>query len=288
MLRFRDVSASIRDGMATGAPAGSGAAVPGTDRPRRGRSRNCKIRTLKCVPDLPEPGPSVVNERILIVEDESAIREMVASALVAGAFSPVTAGDAAEADSVIRAAPPHLVLLDWMLPGIGGVEFARRLRRGATTRDIPVIMLTARCEERERLQAFEAGIDDYVAKPFSLLELLARIRAVLRRSARAGEDGRLEAEGLCLDPASHRVSSAGRSVKLGPTEFRMLRFFMSNQERVFTRGQLLDRVWGSDVHMEERSVDVHIRRLRKALSPHGHECLIQTVHGTGYRFSRAP
>ena len=228
-----------------------------------------------------------MNERILIVEDEVAIREMVASALLAGAFSPVMAGDAAEADSVIRAAPPRLVLLDWMLPGIGGLEFARRLRRGGA-RDIPIIMLTARCEERERLQAFEAGIDDYVAKPFSLLELLARIRAVLRRSARAGEGGLLEAEGLCLDPASHRVSSAGRFVKMGPTEFRMLRFFMSNQERVFTRGQLLDRVWGSDVYMEQRSVDVHIRRLRKALSPYGHERLIQTVHGTGYRFSREP
>lgn len=229
-----------------------------------------------------------MNERILIVEDESAIREMVAAALVAGAFSPSTAGNAAEAESAIRAAPPHLVLLDWMLPGAGGVEFARRLRRGSTTRDLPIIMLTARCEEQDRLRAFEAGIDDYVAKPCSLLELLARIRAVLRRGARSGEDRLLEAQGLCLDPASHRVSSAGRSVKLGPTEFRMLRFFMSNPERVFTRSQLLDRVWGSDLHMEERSVDVHIRRLRKALSPCGHARLVQTVHGTGYRFSREP
>ena len=287
MLRFRDASASIRSGVAAGVPAGIGSAAP-VRPPTPGRSRKCKIRTLEYAPDLPEPEAALVNERILIVEDESAIREMVASALVAGAFSPAMAGDAAEADSAIRAAPPHLILLDWMLPGAGGLEFARRLRRGCATRDIPIIMLTARCEEQERLQAFEAGIDDYVAKPFSLLELLARIRAVLRRSVRIGEDGLLEAEGLCLDPASHRVSSAGRPVKMGPTEFRMLRFFMRNQERVFTRSQLLDRVWGSDIHMEERSVDVHIRRLRKAPSPYGHERLVQTVHGTGYRFSREP
>ena len=229
-----------------------------------------------------------MSERILIVEDEPAIREMVGAALVGAGFSTVMADDAAQAHSAIRSAPPHLILLDWMLPGVGGVEFARRLRRANATRNIPIIMLTARSEERERLQAFEAGIDDYVAKPFSIRELLARIKAVLRRSARAGEDRPLEVEGLCLDPASHRVSSGGRSLRMGPTEFRMLRFFMENQERVFTRGQLLDRVWGSNVYVEERTVDVHIRRLRKALSPRGHEHLVQTVHGIGYRFSREP
>ena len=229
-----------------------------------------------------------MSKRILIVEDEPAIREMVESALISAGFATSLAGDASEADTEIRVAPPHLILLDWMLPGVGGVEFARRLRRSDATRETPIIMLTARCEEQERLQAFEAGIDDYVSKPFSVRELLARIKAVLRRSAGADADAAIEVEGLRLDPASHRVSSRGRSLKVGPTEFRMLHFFMANQERVFTRGQLLDRVWGSHVYVEERTVDVHIRRLRKALTPYGHEHLIQTVHGTGYRFSREP
>lgn len=227
-----------------------------------------------------------MSKRILIVEDEPAIREMVESALISAGFATALAGDSSEADAEIRIAPPHLILLDWMLPGVGGVEFARRLRRSDATRETPIIMLTARCEEPERLQAFEAGVDDYVSKPFSVRELLARIKAVLRRSAGADADAVIEVEGLRLDPASHRVSSRGRSLKVGPTEFRMLHFFMANQERVFTRGQLLDRVWGSHVYVEERTVDVHIRRLRKALTPYGHEHLIQTVHGTGYRFSR--
>ena len=222
------------------------------------------------------------------MEDEPAIREMVESALISAGFVTALAGDASEADAEIRNALPHLILLDWMLPGVGGVEFARHLRRSDATRETPIIMLTARCEEPERLQAFEAGVDDYVSKPFSVRELLARIKAVLRRSAGADDDAAIEVEGLRLDPASHRVSSRGRSLKVGPTEFRMLHFFMANQERVFTRGQLLDRVWGSHVYVEERTVDVHIRRLRKALTPYGHEHLIQTVHGTGYRFSREP
>ena len=231
---------------------------------------------------------SRVSKTILIVEDEAAIREMVGSALAAAGFATASAADASEADAAIRAAPPHLILLDWMLPGVGGVEFARRLRRRDPTRETPIIMLTARCEEQDRLQAFEAGIDDYVAKPFSVRELLARIKAVLRRSAAAEADAPIEAGGLRLDPASHRVSSRGKPVKMGPAEFRMLHFFMGNQERVFTRGQLLDRIWGSNVYVEERTVDVHIRRLRKALMPFGHEHLVQTVHGTGYRFSREP
>lgn len=229
-----------------------------------------------------------MSKRILIVEDEPAIREMVESALISAGFATALAGDASEADAEIRVAPPHLILLDWMLPGVGGVEFARRLRRSDPTRETPIIMLTARCEEQERLQAFDAGIDDYVSKPFSVRELLARIKAVLRRSVGADADAAIEVEGLRLDPTSHRVSSRGRSLKVGPTEFRMLHFFMANQERVFTRGQLLDRVWGSHVYVEERTVDVHIRRLRKALTPYGHDHLIQTVHGTGYRFSREP
>ena len=229
-----------------------------------------------------------MSKRILIVEDEPAIREMVESALISAGFATALAGDASEADAEIRVAPPHLILLDWMLPGVGGVEFARRLRRSDPTRETPIIMLTARCEEQERLQAFEAGIDDYVSKPFSVRELLARIKAVLRRSAGADDEAAIEVEGLRLDPTSHRVSSRGQSLRVGPTEFRMLHFFMTNQERVFTRGQLLDRVWGSHVYVEERTVDVHIRRLRKALTPYGHDHLIQTVHGTGYRFSREP
>ena len=229
-----------------------------------------------------------MSKTILIVEDEPAIREMVESALVSAGFATALAGDASEADAAIRIDPPHLILLDWMLPGVGGVEFARRLRRSEATRETPIIMLTARGEERERLQAFEAGIDDYVAKPFSVRELLARIKAVLRRSSAVDGDAPIEVDGLRLDPASHRVSSRGRPLKVGPTEFRMLHFFMCNKERVFTRSQLLDRVWGRHVYVEERTVDVHIRRLRKALMPHGHECLVQTVHGTGYRFSREP
>ena len=229
-----------------------------------------------------------MSKRILIVEDEPAIREMVESALTSAGFATSLAGDASEADAEIRVAPPHLILLDWMLPGVGGVEFARRLRRSDATRETPIIMLTARSEEQERLQAFEAGIDDYVSKPFSVRELLARIRAVLRRSAGADDDAAIEVDGLRLDPTSHRVSSRGQPLKVGPTEFRMLQLFMGNQERVFTRGQLLDRVWGSHVYVEERTVDVHIRRLRKALMPYGHERLIQTVHGMGYRFSREP
>lgn len=229
-----------------------------------------------------------MSKRILIVEDEPAIREMVEMALVSAGFTTSLAADASEADAAIRVAPPHLILLDWMLPGLGGVEFARRLRRREATRETPIIMLTARCEEQERLQAFEAGIDDYVSKPFSVRELLARIKAVLRRSADSDADAAIEVEGLRLDPVSHRVSSRGRPLKVGPTEFRLLHFFMGHQDRVFTRSQLLDRVWGSHVYVEERTVDVHIRRLRKALTPYGHERLIQTVHGTGYRFSREP
>ena len=229
-----------------------------------------------------------MTKRILIVEDEPAIREMVESALVAAGFTAALAADASEADAAIRVAPPHLILLDWMLPGVGGVEFARRLRRSEATRETPIIMLTARSEEQERLRAFDAGIDDYVSKPFSVRELLARIKAVLRRSGADDSDAPLEVDGLRLDPASHRISSRGRPLKVGPTEFRMLHFFMGNQDRVFTRSQLLDRVWGSHVYVEERTVDVHIRRLRKALMPYGHERLIQTVHGTGYRFSREP
>ena len=184
--------------------------------------------------------------------------------------------------------PPDLVLLDWMLPGIGGLEYARRLRRSEATRNIPLIMLTAKGEEGDKLSGFEAGADDYVVKPFSVKELVARICAVLKRTTRVGDDVPIEIDGLRLDPVSHRITCRDQPIRTGPTEFRMLHFFMSHPERVFTRSQLLDRVWGRDVYIEERTVDVHIRRLRKALAGHGFDRFVQTVHGTGYRFSRHP
>ncbi len=229
-----------------------------------------------------------MTKTILLVEDDDAIREMVETALVQVGFRTEVASDTSEAEAIIRRDKPNLILLDWMLPGVSGIEFARRLRRDDETRDVPVIMLTARCEEGDRLTGFQAGADDYVGKPFSVRELLARVKAVLRRTTPVGDDRPLEVDGLRLDPLSHRVTGRGEAIRIGPTEFRMLHFFMGNQERVFTRSQLLDRVWGSNVYVEERTVDVHIRRLRKALSTFGFDQFIQTVHGTGYRFSRHP
>jgi len=229
---------------------------------------------------------AVHSKHILIIEDDHAISEMVCTALEGVGFQAHTAADVVEAESRISQQMPDCILLDWMLPGVSGIEFARRLKREESTRDVPVIMLTAKSAEYDRLAGFAAGIDDYVAKPFSIRELMARIRAVLRRSSPVGDDRPIELDGLRLDPLSHRVTGTGKSVKLGPTEFRMLHFFMGNQERVFTRSQLLDRVWGTNVYVEERTVDVHIRRLRKALAPHGFDRFVQTVHGTGYRFSR--
>lgn len=222
---------------------------------------------------------------ILLVEDEAAIREMIESALSRAGYNLVPAADAAEAERVMKQTRPDLILLDWMLPGVSGIELARRLRRNTDTRDLPIIMLTARCEEPDRVSGLKAGVDDYVGKPFSIRELMARIQAVLRRTSPRSEGEPMEIKGLKLDPSSHRVTADGQPIKVGPTEFRMLRFFMDNRERVFTRSQLLDHVWGDNVYVEERTVDVHIRRLRKALSPFGFDRLVQTVHGTGYRFS---
>lgn len=227
-----------------------------------------------------------MDANILIIEDEAAIREMVSDALERAGFRVSEAGDTREARRRVVDEPPDLILLDWMLPGVSGIEFARSLRDEKLTRDIPVIMLTARGEEADRIKGFAAGVDDYVSKPFSLRELVARVKAVLRRSSPHSSEAPLEVEELRLEPASHRVTVAGEPLKMGPTEFRLLRFFMNHPDRVFTRGQLLDRVWGSNVYVEERTVDVHIRRLRKCLSPNGHDRLIQTVRGTGYRFSR--
>ena len=229
-----------------------------------------------------------MGRHILLVEDEAAIREMVQHALSRVGFDTRAVADAVHAEREIEQARPDLILLDWMLPGVSGLELARRLRRGDSTRNIPLIMLTAKGEESDRLSGFEAGADDYVVKPFSVKELVARICAVLKRTTPVGDDHPIEVDGLRLDPVSHRVTGRGETIRAGPTEFRMLHFFMSHPERVFTRGQLLDRVWGRNVYIEERTVDVHIRRLRKALAGHGFDRFVQTVHGTGYRFSRHP
>lgn len=224
-----------------------------------------------------------MSKHILIVEDEPAIREMTAHALGREGFDCDQAEDADQAINLIADRMPVLILLDWMLPGMSGIELARRLKRDEVTRDLPVIMLTARGEEDDKVRGLEAGADDYISKPFSPRELIARIRAVLRRSGEPGLDERLEFDGLVLDPVAHRVSSHDQPLDLGPTEFRLLRFFMAHPERVYSRGQLLDRVWGGNVYIEERTVDVHIRRLRKALG--AYDRFIQTVRGAGYRFS---
>lgn len=224
-------------------------------------------------------------KRILIVEDEQPIREMVMFALTNAGYEAQEAADARQAQALLDGRLPDLLLLDWMLPGVSGIEFARRLKKTDLTRELPIIMLTARAEEEDKVQGLESGADDYITKPFSPRELVARIRAVLRRGGPASEDEILRAGDLALDLASHRVSVGETSLEMGPTEYRLLEFFMSHPERVYSRGQLLDRVWGSNVYVEERTVDVHIRRLRKVLEPHGLEALIQTVRGAGYRFS---
>lgn len=224
-------------------------------------------------------------KNILIVEDERAIRAMVDFALRRAEFEPSQAADAEEAQVAIMQRVPDLILLDWMLPGISGLEYARRLRRDELTRDVPIIMLTARGEEDDRVQGLDVGVDDYVVKPFSTRELIARIKAVLRRGTSRAEGEIVQVEGLVLDQASHRVSANETAVSIGPTEYRLLSFFMTHPDRVYSRSQLLDRVWGSTVYVEERTVDVHIRRLRKTLEPHGFDRFVQTVRGTGYRFS---
>ena len=222
---------------------------------------------------------------ILIVEDETAIREMVRFAVARAGFEPREAADAHQAEVLIADRIPDLILLDWMLPGTSGIDLARRLRRAESTRAVPIILLTARGEEEDKVRGFEVGVDDYVTKPFSPRELVARMWAVLRRASPGGEEDRVELGDLLLDNASHRVSVGGEELHLGPTEFRLLQFFMTHPERVYSRSQILDRVWGGNVYIEERTVDVHIRRLRKALEPSGHDHVLQTVRGSGYRFS---
>ena len=228
-----------------------------------------------------------MQKRILIVDDEPAIRDMVAYALRKGGFEPAHAGDAAEAQAAIADRVPDLILLDWMLPGTSGLELARRWRKESLTREVPIIMLTARGEENDRVGGLEAGVDDYVVKPFSARELLARIRAVLRRSREDDEDGSIDAGALRIDGAAHRLYAGDQPVQIGPSEYRLLHFFMTHPERVYSRSQLLDHVWGGSVYVEERTVDVHIRRLRKTLEPYRLEGMVQTVRGSGYRFSAA-
>jgi two-component system phosphate regulon response regulator PhoB len=226
--------------------------------------------------------------RILVVEDEPAIAELVALNLRHAAFDVELAetGDAAQA--AVDRRLPDVVLLDWMLPGQSGVQLARRWRADPRTRELAIIMLTARAEEADKIGGLDAGADDYLTKPFSNNELLARIRALLRRKAPDALDVPVEIGALRLDPSTHRVSCDGQELKIGPTEFRLLRFLMTHPERVHSRGQLLDRVWGDHVFIEERTVDVHVKRLREALTPAKCAAMIETVRGAGYRFSAGP
>jgi two-component system phosphate regulon response regulator PhoB len=225
--------------------------------------------------------------RILIVEDEPAIAELVAINLRHAGFEVTIAGDADAAQDEIDRVLPELVVLDWMLPGQSGLALAKRWRGDARTRELPIIMLTARSEEADKLSGLDVGADDYLTKPFSTKELLARIRAVLRRRAPEALDSAVEVSGLRLDPATRRVTRGDREVKIGPTEFRLLHFFMTHTERVHSRAQLLDRVWGDHVFIEERTVDVHVKRLREALAPVNCSGLIETVRGAGYRLTQS-
>lgn len=222
---------------------------------------------------------------VLVVEDEDAIREMLGMVLEQADFSVQAASDAHQALALMNQTEPDLILLDWMLPGLSGVEWARRLKKDEVYSDIPIILLTARGEEEDRVRGFEVGADDYVTKPFSTRELIARIKAVLRRTGRLGKSGRIELGGITLDTDEHRVSIGPVQVTLSPTEYRLLEFFLTHPDKVYSRNQLLDQVWGRSTYIEERTVDVHIRRLRKILAEHDREEMIQTVRGFGYRFS---
>jgi two-component system phosphate regulon response regulator PhoB len=222
---------------------------------------------------------------ILIVEDEQPIRDMVAFGLRRAGFDVVEAEDSRAARARVADRRPDLMLVDWMLPDMSGLELTRLIKRDKETREIPIIMLTARALEQDKVSGLESGADDYITKPFSARELVARINAVLRRGTAAQSADRLEIEGLTLDQASQRVTVGERTVALGPTEYRLLQFFATHPDRVFTRTQLLDRVWGGNVYVEERTIDVHIRRLRKALEDFGYDRFVQTVRGSGYRFS---
>ncbi|WP_194757124.1 phosphate regulon transcriptional regulator PhoB [Aliidiomarina indica] len=223
--------------------------------------------------------------KILIVEDEAPIREMLAFVMEQHGYQPIQAADFDIALEKMVEPYPDMILLDWMLPGGSGIQLARQVKTTEHLRHIPIIMLTARGEEEDKIKGLEVGADDYVTKPFSPKELIARMRAVFRRVSPTHLDEPIDINGLQLDPVSHRVSAHNDSLEMGPTEFRLLHFFMTHPERVYSREQLLDHVWGTNVYVEDRTVDVHIRRLRKAIERHGHDSLIQTVRGVGYRFS---
>ena len=227
-------------------------------------------------------------KQILVVEDERPIRDMVAFGLRRAGFEVREAEDCRSARAQLADKLPDLVLVDWMLPDMSGLELTRQLKRDRATRELPIILLTARAAEADKVSGLEGGADDYVTKPFSPRELAARINAVLRRAAPVSGEERIERGGLTLDQAGHRILVGEQTIALGPTEYRMLEFFMTHPERVYSREQMLDRVWGGNVYVEERTIDVHIRRLRKVLEPFGFDRYVQTVRGSGYRFSIRP
>ncbi len=227
-----------------------------------------------------------MDNKVLVIEDEHEIREMLNFTLTRAGFSVGEADSAEAALSQLDGPLPDLLIIDWMLPGMSGVELARRLRQDEHTANLPMIMLTARGEETDKLKSFDSGMDDYLTKPFSPKELIARIRALLRRTG-TPDNGVIACGPVRLDLNAHKLSVDGQAVKVGPTEFRLLELFMRNPDRAFGRAQLLDRVWGRSIYVEERTVDVHVLRLRKTLKPHGVDQLIQTVRGVGYRFSPA-
>jgi len=222
---------------------------------------------------------------ILIVEDETAIRDMLTIILEQAGFTPIAAADVGSAQHILAENPPDLIVLDWMLPGISGVEWARRLKKDASYQDMPIIMLTARGEEEDKVRGLEVGADDYLTKPFSPKELVARIRAVLRRAGKLSGLSQVTLGDITLDTEQHRLTVGSNQLDVSPTEFRLMQFFMTHPDKVFSRTQLLDQVWGRSVYIEERTVDVHILRLRKILADFGKEDLLQTVRGFGYRFS---
>ena len=224
-------------------------------------------------------------KQILVIEDEKAIRDMLSFGLRRSGFEVREAGDCRSGRAAIADRRPDLILVDWMLPDMSGLELTRQLKRDRDTADLPIIMLTARADEPDKISGLEGGADDYVTKPFSPRELVARINAVLRRTPGVVADEVVDLAGLRLEQASHRVTAGDREVSLGPTEYRMLEFFMTHPERVYSREQLLDRIWGGNVYVEQRTIDVHIRRLRKALEEFGYDWMVQTVRGAGYRFS---
>jgi len=222
---------------------------------------------------------------VLVVDDEPDIREVIRFALEGAGFKVLEAGHADEARKLLLSQNPDLVLLDWMLPGRSGLELAQQLKQSASTRSVPIIMVSAKGEEEDRIKGLDTGADDYIAKPFSPREMVARVNAVLRRAKPDELADEIEIGGLHIDNISHRVSANGNQIDIAPTEYRLLHFFMTHADRAFSRSQLLDQVWGDQVYVEERTVDVHVRRLRKALEVSKHDALLQTVRGVGYRFS---